>query len=802
MGFLLIDICYFLSKNIYFVCFCRNAPYGIANIVLRRNFFVEVIMSVSLGKLYDVLITEMGVLVIPRNSAYEVRNLTIPTKRKSYEKIRDTSGTSIGVRHKANALFKKDIYSEDKPAIKDLVERGLVTNNGGSQDYALSMLVLLSVGKLKDEAVYLEKLINSSITYRVAVEENLEIVNRDLTDLSESALLLIDETIHDQYENQYKVIKEHIYGKLKSKFNEMISDSMEKLSIETSGLSLAEILTVSIALCVCKLEITAMKKKGDIAEKQEEVSGYIRELVSGCGSNDLDPVTKRYFLRLWEECSLLTIRDGDDERTQIEKYVYPHFTFNREKKKSPLLFEKGRDIRRILIAESGLGKSSFLDVLTSISVYGDVRGDVTVNENNRKKINELEKNIDLTEKIIPILVHAGEYQCREEILNGLLSCIIGGPVGGDFTAWVTAIKHQSNRRLVIMVDAIDEIEYSNRDSFLKSLNELIERFENVNLLVTCRPIDRSYFDRDRLFRGIEEWRLEPFDREQMKEFIEAKIKADTRGINKNSDVLLDNITKNGYLKELASNPYMLEKILVHDYSTGDNTTYGTVKFLVNNLISRRWDKLFEEFPQIDIEDFTIILAGIAHEMIKDGRNVIEKVDLVNKFMKMSHDAGLEEKFPEHMFREIVSKMNNAAGLLIYENAGYKFQYPIFAQYLSAKWIYDQAKYINKKDRVHDISIIIEDLIPEIIADRAWANTLIILFTIVCEYEARNEFLSTIIFRKIFCMGMGTDNIECRAQIDNIFLNIKQRNFGNNNVIIDKEQRMCIDKYIKMTEEEK
>lgn len=752
-------------------------------------------MNISLGRIYDVLITEIGVLTIPREDHYEIRNLSNISKKTMFTSSRDTSGTNIGALYKANALFKIDIYTEHKPSIKDLVENGTIEANGGAQGAAIQMLSLLSLRKLKDEASYLKKVLDYSIIYRVAVNEGVEVLNKTLECQKDSEIEQIGDIVHEKYENEYISVQTHIYERLTNILQKMVAEKNENLLGQTGRISLPELLTICVAICISELTINATKNKRGIEEKQEEVKLYIGEMTACSKSNNIDPIIKSYFLKLWDECSLLSIRDRGDERTQIEKYIYPHFSINKEKRDSPLLFEKGKNIKRILIAESGLGKSSYLDMVTSISIYRDVCEDVSVDENNKKKIGELEKKLGLTEMIMPVLVRAGEYLCDDEGLNGLLSCIIGDPTEEDYIFWIEKIRCAQDRRIVVLVDAIDEIDYNKRAIFLKALNSFMEKVENACLIVTCRPIDRSFFERNRLFRGIEEWRLEPFDREQMTEFIAAKIKADTRGANKDVDKLLDGIVENDYLKGLAPNPYMLEKMLVHDYSTGDNSAYSTIKFLVSNLISRRWDKLFEEYPQIDIDDFSVILAGIAYKMLTNRRNIVERVDLVNDFMTMAKQAGLEDKFPENMFREIVSRMNNAAGLLIYENDGYKYQYPIFAQYLSAKWIYDQIKYIGKNTKTQDVNVM-EELLPTCIVDDEWSNTVTMLFTIICESEPRNEFLSTILFRKMLCMGMGSEKEECKIQINNVFTSVKERKFGNNNVAFDKEQKISIETYNK------
>ncbi len=756
-------------------------------------------MNVSLKELYDLLITEIGVLAIPRtipgNSGhrayeqYEIRSLT----KTSAESRRDNSGVNIGSHHKANALFKEDVYFEHAPAVKDLVDHGTVKPNGNAQGVVLAMLDLLSEGRLRDETAYLEKLIHTSITYRTALNENLRSADRKGTSIKEDRYDKIEQEIHEAYEASFLQARDFIAEKLTHKMRGMLSEHAGEFPIQTGDLSLAELCTVCIAVCVCTLEVGSITRSKDvIREKQAEIRGYVLELARSKTS----PVLREYYSNLWAECSMLKIRDSSDERTQMEKYIYPHFTCNREQKSSPAAFEKGRSSRRMVIAESGLGKSSYLDMLTSVAVYRDLDLSMEINEKNRKKIEELEKQIQLEERIVPVLIRAGEYQHQEgRLFGGLLDCVVGGPSEKAFPGWRDAMAHQKDRRLILMVDALDEIDHLQRDSFLRGLNEFAEELACTDILAMCRPIDRSSFERNRLFRGMEEWRLEPFDRQQMKAFVEARIKADTRGIERDADRLLDNILHNEYRQVLSFNPYMLEKMLVHDYSTGNSTAYSTMDFLVANLIARRWDRLFAEL-KIEAGEFTTILGGVAHDMMCKNQAIIGRANLVDEFMKMAKAAELDDKFPEEMFREIVGRMNNAAGLLIYENEGYKFQYPVFASYLSAKWICYQCI----KNRTKDANLL-EDLLPPRIRSGAWADVVIMLFTIACEIGPRNEFLSTVLFRKILCMGMGTTESACRAQVNRIFHHLEQRIFGENHILSDGELRTCMEEFSRFTEGE-
>lgn len=755
-------------------------------------------MYVSLKDIYDVLISEIGVLAIPRDDSYEIRTLT-SIKYKNYSNIRDTSGTNIGTFRKANALFKKDIFFASGPAVKDLVEKGTVIANGGVQDVALDMLSLLTIGRLFDEMTYVNRVVEHSIIYKVALDVNIEGVNANTKELKDEDIFSLSDIIHKKYEKKYQTIKEDIIERLSLDFkNKIIKFGGESVSY-AEKLNLVETITICIALSVCNLEIKAKKNEKEILENQEKVKKYIAEMQDNCDDYACNKVLKDYFIKLWNECSCLSIRDQNDERTQMEKYIYPHFVFNNQKQESPIVFKKINYCRRMIVAESGLGKSSYLDMLTSVAVFDDIGGDVEVDNRNRQKINELKQSMKLSVSIIPILIKAGQYYHRETVFGGLLGCIVGAPIEDEFDEWTDNLQYDDDRKLFILIDALDEVDYSERNYFLEELGRFCNIFRDVVILATCRPIEKSFLYSNQLFRGIEEWKLEPFDRDQMREYIRAKIKADTRGNNRDEDLLLDNIMDNKYLKSLAPNPYMLEKMLVYNYSTGNNYAYNTIKFLVTNLVSRRWDRLFEEFPQIDPKDFSLILAGVAYKMLCEGQEIVEKVNLVNEFMDVAEKAGLTNRFPEHMFRRIVNKMNNAAGLLIYENDGYKFQHPIFANYLSALWIYNLIK-ASVKNRLCDVGLI-EELIPEMISSTEWADTITMLFSVIYEHEARNEYISIYVFRKLVCMGMGSEAPICKRLISEIFDNLSSRKIGNNNVIVLTEHRNCIDRFTKVAKEE-
>ena len=46
------------------------------------------------------------------------------------------------------------------------------------------------------------------------------------------------------------------------------------------------------------------------------------------------------------------------------------------------------------------------------------------------------------------------------------------------------------------------------------------------------------------------------------------------------------------------------------------------------------------------------------------------------------------------------------------------------------------------------------------------------------------------------MGLGSEKEDCKMQIKNVFDSVKERKFGNNNVVSDKEQKISIEAYNK------
>jgi len=756
-------------------------------------------MSISLEKIYDLLITRIGLLVIPRRGKdLEIRQLTNTKKGNYTNKQRDTSGTNVGAFQKANALFLEDVFADNAAWSVDLVRNGVIKTGGGVPEKVLNMLDLLSRGKLAEEEEYLKKLLNCSLIYRISKDHNLEQVNNDSDVIKEEVMTELEMRIQSKYciefENQKHEITEMIEKELRLMLNQYDTGIKKVIDV-------CELLLISISVCVCEFENeNANKKREEIDFGQNRVKEYLLTRTSRLEQNELSSELMLYFERLWNECGTLSIRDSDDGRTQIEKYVYPNFTYGNEPRKNPTEIKQDKSWKRILIAESGLGKSSFVDMITGVSVYEDICNTIeNRDESTHLKIQELNSFLSVNRKYIPILIRAGQFVHQSENdIKDLLQCIIGGPTRDQFEEWIQEINYQSDRRTLLLVDALDELELEERKYFVRLIDEFADSLMNVCVLATCRPIERTYLASSHLFRGMEEWRVEPFDRQQMRDFIFAKIKQDPNAKSVNADELLDGIIKNRYLKELASNPHMLEKMLIHGYYKGNRTGLSTIDFLVKDLISRRWDKLFLEFPLVEVSDFTIILSGIAYEMMRNEKISVEKAKLTDLFFRVSINAGMNDKFPEGMFREIVNKMNNAAGLLIFERDGYKFQYPVFLTYLAANWIYYQIGYLSSKKKYQE-SAAIDELVADNSINIQWRNTYVMLFSVFESELARNEITSMVLFQYLLCIGMGTDEPEVRNQIVGIFNDLKNCTFGNNNIVTSSLLSKCIDEYVKYVE---
>lgn len=526
-------------------------------------------MSLSLKEIYDVLITEIGVIAIPRNNQYRIKSLT----RVSYDNKRNTSGTNIGAYQKANALFKSDFYSKNVAAVKDLVEHGIVEANGGAQDAALFMLSSLTVGRLQDEVEYIENLLNSSITYRVALNENIQNIDRNRKTLTNQDYKIIESLIHSKYEKQFSEIKTSITDNIRIKLQNMLVDYVDEFSLESKQLQLQELCTVCISICVSVFDIRVKRRKREIKEKQEEIKAYIKEL----NARDDKKATIEQLLACayYNTYGMLSeVKDRNNSRKVIRK-IYGKFEDVYQLPEIVSAYSYSKDEgwnlldlnnrRHVVWAPNGCGKTTFLKGILFSSSYAYRES------NNERETDKMEALLEYhglsSNDYFPVFIEASYYaDVMAKKNDSWVYEIVERQTGFDKTKitiedfQLVLQKNNASKKLLYLIDGYDELNYEYKGDFMFVINQLIksEYGSNAIVIITSRPS----FDTTN-FNGFNYWSIQQISFEKNKEFVKGFIESYCRCSQYfSSEKIFNMISENHYLSEMITTPEILIDVII------------------------------------------------------------------------------------------------------------------------------------------------------------------------------------------------------------------------------------------------
>lgn len=527
-------------------------------------------MSLSLKEIYDVLITEIGVIAIPRNNQYRIKSLT----RVSYDNKRNTSGTNIGAYQKANALFKSDFYSKNVAAVKDLVEHGIVEANGGAQDAALFMLSSLTVGRLQDEVEYIENLLNSSITCRVALNENIQNIDRNRKTLTNQDYKIIESLIHSEYEKQFSEIKTSITDNIRIKLQNMLADYVDEFSLESKQLQLQELCTVCISICVSVFDIRVKRRKREIKEKQEEIKAYIKEL----NARDDKKATIEQLLACayYDIYGMLSeVKDRNNSR-QVIRNIYGQFedvyqfpeivsAYSYSKDKGWNLSDLNNR-RHVVWAPNGCGKTTFLKGILFSSSYAYRES------NNKRETDKMETLLKYhglsSNDYFPVFIEASYYaDVMAKESDSWVYEIVERQTGFDKTKiaiedfQLVLKRNNASKKLLYLIDGFDELNYEYKDEFMRRINQLIhsEYGSNAIVIITSRPS----FDTTK-FNGFSYWSIQQISFEKNKEFVKGFIESYCRCSTYyfSSEKIFKMISENHYLRDMITTPEILIDVII------------------------------------------------------------------------------------------------------------------------------------------------------------------------------------------------------------------------------------------------
>ena len=607
-------------------------------------------MSLSLKEIYDVLITEIGVIAIPRNNQYKINSLI----RVSYDNIRNTSGTNIGAYQKANALFKCDYYLKSGPAVKDLVEHGIVKANGGAQDAALFMLSSLTMGKLQDEVEYIENLLNSSITYRVALNENIQNIDRNSKTLTNQDYKIIESLIHSKYEKQFSEIKTSITDNIRIKLQNMLADYVDEFSLEPKQLRLQELCTVCISICVSVFDICVKRSKQEIKEKQEEIKAYIKEL--NAKDDKKSTIEQLLACAYYNTYGMLSeVKDRNNSRKVIRK-IYGKFEDVYQLPEIVSAYSYSKDEgwnlsdlnnrRHVVWAPNGCGKTTFLKGILFSSSYAYRESN---NERETDKMEALLKYHGLSSNdYFPVFIEASYYaDVMAKKNDSWVYEIVERQTGFDKTKitiedfQLVLKKNNASKKLLYLIDGYDELNYEYKGDFMFVINQLInsEYGSNAIAIITSRPS----FDTTN-FNGFNYWSIQQISFEKNKEFVKGFIESYCRcSPYFSSEKIFNMISENHYLSEMITTPEILIDVIIGcaKYLNDENGKNSDICDIVDETI----DDLIQRIDAVrsikvneygGLSDFKTVYEVLAYDYfcgkpgVKDGNFTKALEDTIEK----------------------------------------------------------------------------------------------------------------------------------------------------------------------------
>lgn len=553
------------------------------------------------------------------------------------------------------------------------------------------------------------------------------------------------------------------------------------------------------ALMHCRLVSgTNLNESFDSLDIKQIIIKHVNELNGVTNEADTATFIKTYLETLWDDCKNLDIRDIEKDKFKsftknielANLYIFPTFMFDGKKRSSPV--SGSSQFKRIITANSGAGKSSLIQAISVISIFDQLNsiGNTKLHYNDDKQkidsYNSLRAKFAIEKSYFPILVRAGNFNEKNDNsyeTKSLLNLAVGSSCLNFDKHFNNVIeKADQDKRLLLFVDAIDELASDRQMAFGKLIDRFIEEFPNTNLIITSRPIFYKSFYQCKFFRDIENWTLELFDDVRIKELIMKWLSNDT-SVNavQNCELIYQSFIENRFLSELARNPYMLSHALYFRTQNRNATPQEILSYIVNKLIDKRWQmQRYSKFG-ITTEYMRSISSYIAWEMISEENHCIPQHELVARFTNASKEVGSKFVIEPEQWDSLVKDINSRAGLLVPDQNGYIFQMSLIECYLAAEWV---SNYLRNTIPLNSSEFLISEeinkLLPSEIKHSNWTDFILMIFSINASYRTRDNIGSSMFRLLMNRASLSLDRDEI-LNIASIMIDLIYNTFGINTV---------------------
>lgn len=546
-------------------------------------------------------------------------------------------------------------------------------------------------------------------------------------------------------------------------------------------------------LCYCDLERKEQKERLNSYDSTPWICEKIDCLNKIHADTQVSVFQQTYFETLWAECRALNLRDiyesfgsfsSDNEIADL--YVYPTFKCNKIPRESPVA--GSQNFKRIIVANSGMGKTSLMQSIVLASVVEQLRsydsGCVNYGAADMKLSSylTLKAKLGFEKDYFPAFIHAVQYNTLPGAAS--LSDLASGSSIADFSNHMPGLLKAADAesRLLLLVDAIDEIEDQLKGGFGCLLDAFLREYPNVRLIMTSRRIDHRLFKDSSAFKDLEEWELEKFDQERIKELIDRWIGNEVSGgVKETKEQIYQAFINNRYMRRMAEHPYMFSHALYYRATHRGARPKDILSHIIDRLIEKRWPTQNYIKYNITVDYMRRVLSYIAWDMVCTGNDIVPAHQLADRFLEASHAVGPQDEAEKWLWPSLVKEMNARAGLLIPERDGYRFQMDLFKCYLAAEWL--SSDWRNKQPETASLFTVMEMIqnsLPAEPLDGYWQEVILMFFSVIAQYNQRDNISKPLFHYLLYRASVSLCDKEI-TDIGGILADLVDTTFGANTV---------------------
>lgn len=190
--------------------------------------------------------------------------------------------------------------------------------------------------------------------------------------------------------------------------------------------------------------------------------------------------------------------------------------------------------------------------------------------------------------------------------------------------WI--VEMLSSGRLVLLIDGMDEISNRKADIVREKIESLVNLYPNLRVVISAR----TYIEQNLVF-PCTYVRIKKMDEDQIWQFIDYWHNSvlvesgilDTEGVRKYKDTLYNSILSVPAILKLAEVPLACAMLCALNFCRNNSLPHTRRQLYEDSCrmfleIDPQKDISFEQYPNLSIEKYSLILDGLAYWMVRNG----------------------------------------------------------------------------------------------------------------------------------------------------------------------------------------